>query len=152
MSRHRFVDYKIRPKGSPEVAYDPFLIIQMFEAAQREEDKGRAARVIKVYNLILKIGLEILPPKQRKIFYSVWVRSNGKLSKGIMEFSRKTGQSHYTNYNNFYKAMNSITAYLDKAGYTDPLIEYLTNGGDEDGDELLPNSDERPLKRVQGKR
>lgn len=133
MARVRFIDYRIRPKGSCEVAYDPFLIVSMAEQAKRTGDKGRAKRVAKVYNFILKTALEILPPKQRKIFYSVWVHSGGKMSKGVMEFSRKTGQSHYTNYNNAYKSFSTIRKYLDENGYSEYLIEYL-NGDDGDFD------------------
>jgi hypothetical protein len=130
VNRPKFRDYKIRPKGSPEVAYDPLLIIQMY-AQQKEEagDPARGRRVVKIYNFILKVALEVLPPKQRKVFYSVWVRSNGKLNKGVMEYSRRTGQSHYTQYNNFYKAMNSVRIYLDRAGYSPYIIGYLRGEG-----------------------
>lgn len=133
MPKAKFVDYRIRPKGSPEVAYDPFLIVAMHEQSQADAavDKERAKRVVAVYNFIVKTALEILPPKQREIFYSVWVRSGGRLSKGVMEFSRKADRSHYTSYNSYYKAIKSVTAYLDKNGYTDHIISYL-NGDIDD--------------------
>lgn len=125
MARHRFVDYRVRMKGSPEVAYDPFIIMEMYAASKKDVDTQRATRCAKVYAFIVKTALKILPPKQKQIFYSVWVRSGGRLNKGIMEFSRKTGGSHFTAYNNFYKAMSSIRTYLDKSGYAEHLVAYL---------------------------
>ena len=125
MARHRFVDYRVRMKGSPEVAYDPFIIMEMYAASKRAVDTKRATRCAKVYAFIVKTALKILPPKQKEIFYSVWVRSGGRLNKGIMEFSRKTGGSHFTAYNNYYKSMNSVKNYLEKSGYAEHLVSYL---------------------------
>lgn len=122
----RFRDYGIRPKGSPEISYDPFILSQMVAAAGGHlSSKARKERVAKVFNFLLKTAIEVLPPKQREIFYSVWVRSGGRLSKGVMEFSRKTSKSHFTSYNNYYKAVNSLRVYLDRSGYSEHIVSYL---------------------------
>ena len=88
-------------------------------------DHNRRDRVIEIYNFIIKKALEILPPKQRKVFYSVWVRSGGNKKKGIMEYSRRIGQSHSSNYNNINKSLISVQKWLQKSGYGNILIEYL---------------------------
>lgn len=85
----------------------------------------RHKRAGDVFNFLIKTALRILPPKQREIFYSVWVRSGGKMNKGIMEFSRRTGRSHYTSYNNYYKSLASLQNYLTRTGYAEYIIEYL---------------------------
>ena len=91
----------------------------------------RSHRVGEVFAFIIKKALTgVLPPKQRKIFYSVWVRSRGSMKHGIMELSRRTGQSHYTSYNNYYKAVHSIQVWLDKSGYAEHIIDYLNGGTD----------------------
>jgi len=54
------------------------------------------------------------------------------MNKGIMEYSRKVRQSHYTNYNNYYKAVASLQSYLKKTGYDDHIIAYLNGEGDDD--------------------
>jgi hypothetical protein len=126
MSEKRFRDYGIRPKGSPEISYDPFILSQMIAAtASTATSKARKERVAKVFNFLLKTALTILPPKQRKVFYSVWVRSDGKLNRGVMEFSRRTRQSHFTNYNNYYKSVASLRVYLDRSGYSEHIVAYL---------------------------
>ena len=130
MRNKRWIDYKIRPKGSCEVAYDPFLIMTMRDEKMRDHDPERAKRASRTFNFIIKIALKILPPKQREIFYSVWVRSGGKMSKGVMEFSRKNGKSHYTAYNNLYKAMSNLRIFLDRSGYGDQLIKYILGKSD----------------------
>jgi hypothetical protein len=125
----KFIDRGSRPKGSPEIACDPFILMQVLdsEAMNRNEEScaARHARAAEVFKFLVKTALKILPPKQREIFYSVWVRSGGKMNKGIMEFSRRTGRSHYTSYNNFYKAINSLQAYLKRTGYDVHIIAYL---------------------------
>jgi len=138
VSARTFRDYGIRPKGSPEISYDPFILVQMLAASQQngKASAERKKRVAKVFNFLVKTAMEILPPKQKEIFYSVWVRSEGKLSKGVMEFSRKRGKSHFTSYNNFYKAVNSLRTHLDKTGYTEHIVSYL-KGGDEADEDLF---------------
>lgn len=130
MARFKYKDMGIRPKGSPEIGFDPEILIQLSGAYEGDEkhNEERRRRATAVFNFIVKIALKILPPKQRKIFYSVWVRSGGSLSKGVMEFSRKTRQSHYTNYNNYYKSITGINSYLESSGYSKMIIEYLKNG------------------------
>lgn len=130
MGRPKYRDMGIRPKGSPEIGFDPDILVQLCGADEADEghNEERRKRTTAVFNFIVKIALKILPPKQRKIFYSVWVRSGGNLSKGVMEFSRKTRQSHYTNYNNIYKAVHSLKNYLAKSGYEKMIIDYLQNG------------------------
>jgi hypothetical protein len=135
MKKHSFRDRGIRPRGSPEIAYDPFILVQMLEEQQqsREGSKKRRERVANVFNFILKIAMEILPPKQRELFYSIWGKHGGKMSKGVMEYSRKKGQSHYSNYNSTYKSFESLRRYLDKSGYTDHILSYLRGEDDDEG-------------------
>lgn len=126
MSQKR--DYGIRPKGSPEISYDPFILSQMTSTESEDvtmSAKARKERVANVYNFLLKTALDILPPKQREIFYSVWARSGGQLSKGVMKFSRKVSKSHFTSYNNYYKAVASLRSHLDKTGYSEHIVLYL---------------------------
>jgi hypothetical protein len=129
MGRAKYRDYGIRPKGSPEIACDPFVLMQVLaqEAEHIDSAEGatRHARAIEVFNFLVKTAMSILPPKQREIFYSVWVRSGGRMNKGIMEFSRRTGGSHYTAYNNYYKAVASLQNYLVRTGYAVHIVEYL---------------------------
>lgn len=128
MSQKRFRDYGIRPKGSPEISYDPFILSQMATSDNENNTlsaKARKERVANVYNFMLKTALDILPPKQREIFYSVWARSGGQLSKGVMKFSRKISKSHFTSYNNYYKAVASLRIHLDRTGYSEHIIMYL---------------------------
>ena len=47
------------------------------------------------------------------------------MNKGIMEFSRRTGGSHYTAYNNYYKSIASLQNYLVRTGYSVHIVEYL---------------------------
>lgn len=132
MNRVKFRDYSIRPKGSPEVPYDPLILSHMIlsRAQQQRDASVRRERVTKVHGFILKIALEILPKKQREIFYSVWVRSGGKLNLGIMEFSRRIKRSHFTAYNNYYKSLNSLKNYLERSGYMEHIIDYLKGRDD----------------------
>jgi len=129
MGRPKYRDYGIRPKGSPEISCDPFVLMQLVaresEIASSSEVAARHTRAVEVYNFLLKTALRILPPKQREIFYSVWVRSGGKMNKGIMDFSRRTGKSHYTQYNNYYKSVYSLQQYLKRTGYDVFIVEYL---------------------------
>jgi hypothetical protein len=94
------------------------------------EAAERHTRAIEVFNFLIKTALRILPPKQREIFYSVWVRSGGKMNKGIMDLARRTGKSHYTLYNNAYKSYASLQNYLKRTGYDVHILEYLK--GDRD--------------------
>jgi hypothetical protein len=98
--------------------------------------KVRKERVAKVFNFIIKTAMTVLPPKQRRIFYSVWVRSEGKPSKGIMDLSRKTNSSHFTLYNNYYKSFNSIKNYLIKTGIEEQIIKYLKGSDHDDNGSL----------------
>ena len=129
MSRRKYRDYGIRPKGSPEIACDPLILMQVVQAgsevANSAEVAARHARAVEVFNFLVKTALRILPPKQREIFYSVWVRSGGRMNKGIMEFSRRTGGSHYTAYNNYYKSVASLQNYLIRTGYAEHIVQYL---------------------------
>lgn len=126
-------DYSIRPLGSMEVSFDPTVLEKIISERSREVvayDLASHHRACSVANFIIKLAMQYLPPKQRKVFFSVWCRSSGKLSKGVMEFSRNTKQSHWTNYNNYKKALHSLKNLLRKTGYGDHLIEYLKNGGE----------------------
>lgn len=132
--RRTYRDYGIRQKGSPEVATDPQVLMEMLSSKMEREAQTseRRLRSIEVFNFIVKKALEVLPPKQRKIFFSVWVRADGRMSKGVMEFSRRTRQSHNTNYKNYYKAIAGIQSYLKKSGYEDYIVGYLHNGAAEE--------------------
>ena len=127
----KFRDYRCRPKGSPEVSYDPFIIVQMHNDREATKDPERRHRISQVYRFMIKVALIVLPPKQKRIFYSVWIRSGGRLNKGIMELSRRTGKSHYTAYNNYYKAIHGLLEYLEKSGYTNHLVGYINREYDE---------------------
>jgi hypothetical protein len=139
MARRKYKDFGIRPRGSPEIACDPFILMQVLdeEAADRNEESvaARHERAADVFKFLIKTALRILPPKQREIFYSVWVRSGGKMNKGIMEFSRRTGRSHYTSYNNYYKAVASLQLYLVRTGYAEHIVDYLHGTTDTIGGE-----------------
>jgi hypothetical protein len=114
--------------GSMEVPFDPFIMEKLMMASDDDSDeeiKDRSMRAYNVARFIMKLAMRYLPPKQRKIFYSVWCRSNGKLKSGVMEFSRRTGQSRWTNYNNYKKAMTSIKNILEKTGYGPFLVRYM---------------------------
>lgn len=127
--RRKYRDYGIRPKGSPEISTDPFILMQVIEQESEltnpADVQARHSRAVEVFNFLIKTALRILPPKQREIFYSVWVRSGGRMNKGIMEFSRRTGGSHYTAYNNYYKSVTSLQNYLVRTGYAEHIVEYL---------------------------
>ena len=135
-----FYDYGIRPKGSQEIAVDPVILASIAGAARRHGHSARRLRAAEVAAFIIRVALEILPPKQRKVFYSVWVRSGGNMAKGVMEFSRRTCQSHYSNYNNAYTAFKSVQDYLKQTGYEELLLSYLS-GKLEDGDIDFPQLD-----------
>jgi hypothetical protein len=90
-----------------------------------DHDPEHLLRMCNATRFVIKIALKYLPPKQRKVFYSVWCRADGRLSVGIMDFSRRTGQSHFTNYNNYRKALNNIKSIMERTGYEGYLISYL---------------------------
>ena len=140
----RFRDWGIRPKGSYEIAVDPCILMQVSARHARDKaaSKARSVRASDVFKLIVKIALEILPPEQRRIFYSVWVRSGGRMNKGVMEYSRKIKKSHFTSYNNYYKALASIQDYLRKSGYEDQLIKYLGGMQHDEGEWMENNFDD----------
>lgn len=128
MGRPKFRDYGIRQKGSVEYAFDPIILMQLVEQRAIEmaaAHHSRHERAIEVYNFIIKKALKILPPKQRKIFFSLWVRSGGSKKKGIMDYSRRIGQSPYSNYNSETKSTISLIKWLKKTGYYDVLLRYL---------------------------
>jgi hypothetical protein len=141
MIRRKYTDCGIRPKGSPEIAVDPDVLIRVVQNVREQSDasKKRQEKAAEVFNLIIKIALKILPPKQRQVFYSVWGRSGGRLNKGVMEFSRKRNRSHFTSYNNYYKAIASVQSYLSKTGYEKHILEYLNGatGNENSGDDLF---------------
>lgn len=124
----QYRDYSIRPMGSMEVSFDPIILEKIIgsggaEPTEDADDSRRRAH--NVAKFIIRMAMQYLPPKQRKVFFSVWCRSGGRLNKGIMDFSRKTGQSHFTNYNNYRKAMNSLKMILEKTGYGEYLVMYM---------------------------
>jgi hypothetical protein len=51
-----------------------------------------------------------------------------------MEYSRRIGRSHFTLYNSYYKAVNSLRTHLEKTGYAEHIISYLKGepGANED--------------------
>ncbi len=131
----RFVyrDNGIRPKNSCELAFPPEMLA-MFQlknttVAQSPETRRR---VCEVFGFMVKLANRYLPPKQRKIFYSVWVRSRGKMRDGILEYSRKTGEHHITNYCNYYKAVKHLRQVIVKVGFDKLILEYVREGIPED--------------------
>ena len=111
-----------------EVSFDPMVLEKIIGEGGREDTLDEQCRRHKAHNVakfVIRLAMMYLPPKQRKVFFSVWCRSGGKLNKGVMDFSRKTGQSHFTNYNNYRKAMNSIRGILEKTGYGEYLVKYM---------------------------
>jgi len=126
MPKRIFRDYGIRPRGSYEIAVDPLILIQASSKnGNGKLNHARRLRSSEVYGFIVKLALRILPPEQRKIFYSVWVRSGGRMNRGVMEYSRRISKSHFTSYNNYYKAIASIQTYLKRTGYGEHVLQYL---------------------------
>jgi len=143
MRTKRFVykDIGIRPKNSCELSFDPDMIalLQAKYAPAAPLSPEYRRRVCDVFGLIISLALKYLPPKQRKIFYSVWVRSGGKMRDGILEYSRKVGECYITNYCNYYKAVKNVKLIIDNIGYGDFFIDYIRgiNGPAEDEHELF---------------
>ena len=54
-----------------------------------------------------------------------------------MAYARRTGQSHYTQYNNYYKAIESLKNYFKKTGYFEVIIKYVK------GQYELPETEEK---------
>lgn len=137
--KSQYRDKGIRGKGSYEVSFTPEMLamFQLKNTFQNPSPEYRQ-RVCEIFGFVIALALRYLPPKQRKIFYSVWVRSGGKVKDGILEYSRKTGQNYITNYCNYYKSVNNIKIILDTVGYGTYVTEYLKREEvDEDNYELL---------------
>lgn len=125
----RFVyrDNGIRPKNSYELAF-PDEMLAMFQfkhAARNTQTPECRKRVCEVFGFMVKLANNYLPPKQRKIFYSVWVRSGGKMKDGILEYSRKTGENYITNYYNYYKAVKNLKQVITKVGFDKMMLDYI---------------------------
>lgn len=120
-------DIGIRPKNSYELSFPPDMLamFQLKNDARNTETPEHRRRVCDVFGFMIKIAMKYLPPKQRKIFYSVWVRSGGKMKEGILEYSRKTGENYITNYYNYYKAVKNLKKVMTKIGFDKFIIEYL---------------------------
>ena len=93
-----------------------------------ENSEEYKLRLYHAARFVIKVALKYLPPKQRRIFYSVWCKSDGKRSKGVFGFSRKLGKSHFTNYINYRKAMENLKFIFEKSGYGKYLIMYIKEG------------------------
>jgi hypothetical protein len=136
-----YKDMGIRPKNSYEMAFDPDMLalLQMKYASDVVISPEYRQRVCDVFGLIISIAMKYLPPKQRKIFYSVWVRSGGKMKEGVLEYSRKVGESYITNYCNYYKAIKNVKSIMVRIGYDDYVLEYIRgiDESDEDKHELF---------------
>lgn len=134
----RFVyrDIGIRPKNSYELSF-PTEMLAMFQIkhnALNTQSPECRRRVCEVFGFMIKLANKYLPPKQRKIFYSVWVRSGGKMKDGILEYSRKTGENYITNYYNYYKAVKNLKQVIAKVGYDQFIMEYIKEGSTLDED------------------
>jgi hypothetical protein len=123
-------DMGVRPKNSYEMSFpsDMLALFQLKYKAQNPTDPEMRRRVCDIFGFMIKLAMKYLPPKQRKVFYSVWVRSGGKKKEGILEFSRKTGENYITNYLNYYKAVKNLKKVITKIGYDRFIIEYLQEG------------------------
>lgn len=125
----RFIyrDRGIRPKNSYELAFsdDMLAMFQLKYKARNPDNPEYRRRVCQVFSFMIKLANKYLPPKQRQIFYSVWVRSAGKMQEGILEFSRKTGENYISNYCNYYKAIKNLQTTMAKIGYDKFILEYL---------------------------
>jgi hypothetical protein len=134
--KHGGRGFTIRPKNSVEVTFTSEML-NMFQIRNSElnlQSQEARKKVCKVFGFIIKLSTKYLPPKQRKIFYSVWVRSGGKMKDGILEYSRKTGENYITNYYNYYKAVKNLKKVLEKVGYDKFIIEYLRDDSMMHGD------------------
>jgi hypothetical protein len=131
-----YKDQGIRQQGSYEMAFSPEMLalFQLKYAAYKNPSPEYRKRVCEIFGFIIMMAMKYLPPKQRKIFYSVWVRSGGKMKDGILEYSRKTGENHITNYYNYYKAVQNVKTVLTKVGYNSFISGYLTEGANENED------------------
>jgi hypothetical protein len=119
-----YKDMGIRPKNSREFSY-PDEMLQLLQIKYRSmntQSPECRKRICEVFGFVVKMGLKYLPPKQRTVFYSVWIRSGGKMKEGVMEYSRKTNKNYVTSYGNYYKSIHNLKNILAKAGF-DKLIE-----------------------------
>lgn len=91
------------------------------------EDKNYVERVNKIVYFLIKVALKYLPPVQRRTFYFVWCRTQGRLSKTFEAYSNNKHQSYSTSYGNYKKAINNIKIILKKTGYEKYIILYLRN-------------------------
>ena len=128
-----YKDQGIRQKNSYEMAFAPDMmaLFQLKFSAYKNPSPEHRHRVCEIFGFIVCMAMRYLPPKQRKIFYSVWVRSGGKMKDGILEYSRKTGENYITNYYNYYKAVKNVKTVLTKVGFDTFISDYL-RGADQD--------------------
>lgn len=128
--RFTFRDTSIRPKYGCELTFpaDMLAMFQLKRSATLTQTPDQRKRVCEIFGFMIKLANKYLPPKQRKIFYSVWVRSGGKMKEGILEYSRKTGENYITNYYNYYKAVKNLKNVMAKVGYDKFVIEYIKEG------------------------
>ena len=122
-------DFGISPRNSRELTFpnEMIAIFQLKNQASNTQTPEQRRRICAVFGFVIKLAMKYLPPKQRKIFYSVWVRSGGKMKEGILEYSRKTGENYITNYYNYYKAVKNLKKVITKVGYDKFIREYLTD-------------------------
>jgi len=123
-------DIGIRPKNSCEISFLPEMMVA-FQLKYKElntQSPELRKRICEIFGFMIKLAMKYLPPKQRKLFYSVWVRSGGKMKDGILEYSRKTGENYITNYINYYKAVKNLKQVMTKIGYDRFAIEYIKEG------------------------
>lgn len=125
----RFIyrDSSIRPKNGRDISFtsEMLAIFQINYAARNTQTPEQRKRLCEIFGFMVKLANKYLPPKQRKIFYSVWIRSGGKMKEGILEYSRKTGENHITNYYNYYKAVKNLKIVISKIGYDKFIIDYI---------------------------
>ena len=129
---HNFIyhDVSIRPKNGREITFIPAMLAD-FMAKNAETDTQtpeERRRVCEVFAFMMKLAMKYLPPKQRKIFYSVWARSEGKMKEGIMSHSKLVGDCFTSNYCSYYKAVKNLKRMLARTGFDELIIDYLKEG------------------------
>lgn len=119
-----------RPKNCFELPFSDELIafFDLKNIDFKPQSQEQRRRICNVFGFIIKLATKYLPPKQRKVFYSVWVRNGGKMKEGIMEYSRKNNENYVSNYGTYYKSVKSLRQVIMKIGYDKFINEYLAEG------------------------
>ena len=132
MQNHNFVyrDISIRPKNGREISFIPEMLAEFManNAETNTQTPEQRRRVCEIFGFTMKLANKYLPPKQRKVFYSVWARSAGKQKEGIMGYSKLVGDCFTSNYCSYYKAVKNVRRVLTKTGFDRLMLAYLKEG------------------------